>query len=408
MPNLSQYRNTAVRMLFAGIITLILASCNRQEEKSLPFSTDTYLADTTALGVVSVSFIKLTAQMAGHSEFNDYMKYPIQLYRIVYHTRYKDKPVLASGLISFPLNPPASMPELLVGNGLIFSNDEAPSNFSLPDHYTGFEFIGAMGYLTMIPDMLGFGASKDVLFPIHNYDYSATTMIDFYHACEEFIRHKEIKVSGRTFLSGYSQGAYIAVSTLKMAEEDISADITFDAAAVGAGGFDLVGLLDLAVENNYYSAPSHLALLLSSYNTIYDWNKPLSYFFKEPYAAEIPNLLSGTFTREEIDRHLPMHLDSLLTTHFLNGLADHSETEVIDALSDNSVYDWAPSTTLKIIHSIHDERIPFSDSEKMYNTMKANGAVNVTLTPIDSEGHFNSGFTFMKIVIPWLDSLRVN
>ena len=55
---------------------------------------------------------------------------------------------------------------------------------------------------------------------------------------------------------------------------------------------------------------------------------------------------------------------------------------------------------LRIIHSINDERIPFSDSEEMYNTMRANGSFSVSLIPIDSEGHFNSGFAFMLNVIP--------
>ena len=197
-----------------------MIGCNRQDEKPLPFASDTYLADTTDLGLVSSSFIKLTARLAGHEEFNDYMKYPIQLYKIVYHTTYKGNPVLASGLLSFPYGHRDSIPSMLVGNGLIFANDEAPSEFKLPDHYTGFEFVGSMGYFTMIPDMLGFGVSKDMIFPIHNYYYSARTMIDFYYACREFIHHRNLKVKDQTFLSGYSQGAHIAVSTLKMIEED--------------------------------------------------------------------------------------------------------------------------------------------------------------------------------------------
>ena len=347
-------------ILICGVIlATVLISCNREDEKPKPFASDTYLADTSNLGVVSASFIKLTANLAGHSEFNDYMKYPVVLYKIVYHTTFKGEPVLASGLISYPYSARDSIPQMLVGNGLVFADDEAPSEFKLPDHYTGFEFIGSMGYFTMIPDMLGFGVSKDLLFPIHNYYYSARTMIDFYHACEEFIRHKQLAVQEQTYLSGYSQGAYIATAALKMIEESKAEGIHIEAAAVGAGGFDLVSLLNLAIANNLYSAPSHLALLLSSYNIMYDWNRPLSDFFKEQYAAEIPGLLNGSYTREEIDTHLPAHLDSLLNPQFLSDLKENKETALTAALAENSVYDWAPQTTLRILHSIHDERIPF-------------------------------------------------
>ncbi len=389
----------------AGFIAVTLASCTHLEEKQDPFASDTYLTDTANLGIVSSSFIRITAGLAGHPEFNEYMKYPIQVYKIIYQTTYKGKPVLASGIVSYPAGLSDSIPVMLVGNGLIFANDEAPSEFDLPNHYTGFEFVGSMGYFTMIPDMLGFGISKDLLFPIHNYYYSAQTMIDFYHACKEFTDHLNLPVKQETYLSGYSQGGYIAVATLKVVEEDESSSIHIKAAAVGAGGYNLPALLERALESNFYSAPSHLALLLSSYNIVYDWNRPLTDFFNEPYAGEIPGLLGGAYTREEIDTHLPAHLDSLLNPIFLQKLKSGEETALIAALSENSVYDWAPHTTLRIVHSINDERIPFSDSEEMYNTMRKNGSVSVSLVPIDSEGHFNSGFTYMLNVIPWFDSL---
>jgi len=275
----------------------------------------------------------------------------------------------------------------------------------LPVNFTGFEFIASLGYFTLIPDMIGFGVSRDIPFPIHNFEHSANTMIDFIYAGEEFIRMNNLAVNGRKFLTGYSQGAYIAMATLKMIEERPVRDIKIEATAIGAGGFNLVNLLDHAVESNTYSAPSHLAVLLSSYNVLYDWNRPLSDFFQETYAEKIPELLNGSFDREEIDRQLAYNFDTLLNPVFLNGLKTHQEMDLISALQENCVDDWAPKSPLWIIHSIYDDRIPVTDSEDTYLKLVANGSESVTFTAIETSGHIESGITFVSIVLDWFDNL---
>jgi hypothetical protein len=146
--------------------------------------------------------------------------------------------------------------------------------------------------------------------------------------------------------------------------------------------------------------------LLSSYNIIYEWNRSLSDFFQEPYAAEIPNLLDGDYNREEIDAHLAYSFDSLLAPEFLINLKNHSEINLLSALEENSVYNWAPKTPLRILHSLHDDRIPLSDSEETYKTMVNKGSESVKFIPVDAQGHINSGIAFVEKVIPWFNSLR--
>lgn len=394
-------------------ILFILLSCNDNKYQSIfpdPESTpENWLVDTTDLGIVPVSFIRLTASLAGYPQFNDYMRYSIQLYKISYWTQYKGEYILASGLISYPVvDSTASIPLLMAGNGLIFSNEEAPSAFNLPENYTGFEFIASLGYFTLIPDMIGFGASKELLFPVQNYEHSARAMVHMYWAAEELLEGLPCSVNPNTFLTGYSQGGYIALATLKMIEENPDWGITVNATAVGAGGFNLTYLLKHLIENNTYSAPSHLALLLSSYNIMYNWKRPLSDFFQQPYAGKIPELLNGTYTRVEIDRQLAYSFDSLLNPYFLKNIKRNMETELTEALEINSVNDWAPSSNLRIIHSIYDERIPVFDSEETYRKMVAGGAENVSFTKLESEGHLNSGFEFINIVLLWFNELNAN
>jgi len=289
---------------------------------------------------------------------------------------------------------------------LTFADRDAPSSFDLPDNFTGFEFIGSLGYLTLIPDMIGFGISRNIMFPIHNYEHSAIAMIDFVYACNELVRELKIPANGKKFLAGYSQGGYIALSTLKMIEEKPVPDIKIEATAVGAGGFNLVNLLNHAIETNNYTAPSHIALLLSSYNIIYNWNRPLSDFFSEPFAGTIPELLDGEYDREQIDMHLTCKIDSLFNPLFLNNLKNYNETAIINALRENCIDDWAPKGKLRIIHSINDDRLPIADSEETFNKMVARGAENVTFTAIETPGHVNAGVSFIEIVIAWFKEME--
>ena len=52
------------------------------------------------------------------------------------------------------------------------------------------------------------------------------------------------------------------------------------------------------------------------------------------------------------------------------------------ALQENNLYDWTPQSTMHIIHGLADELVPFENSQLAYDTFIANGAEDVTLTPI--------------------------
>jgi pimeloyl-ACP methyl ester carboxylesterase len=243
---------------------------------------------------------------------------------------------------------------------------------------------------------------------MRNYEHTANAMIDFIYASEEFVKAIKLGVSGKKFLTGYSEGGYIAMATLKMIEERPASGISIDATAVGGGGYNLVNILKNEIINTTYDFPSDIAMLLYSYNSMYDWNRPLLDFFNEPYASRIPVLFNGEYNRQEINQQLTNSLDIFLNNDFLNNLRSDSDDELvlITALSNNSVDNWTPKSLLSIIHGRNDEIIPFSDSEETYNKMVANGSTSVTFTPIETGGHVDSGIEFIEIAVLWFNSLN--
>jgi len=402
------------------LAVIFLSSCSKGDSTSAsdgnvsPDKPGGYLVEGISLGEVSVSNIRLAAQEAGFpAQMGEYLKYSIKAYKIIYRTTYKGQSILASGLITYPTGIPDSMPTMIVGNIQTYADKYAPSEFAWSNFSSSFAAVaaalGSFGYFALIPDMIGYGESKGFIFPMQNYEYSANTVIDFIHASDEFIKAKKLQVNGKKFLAGYSEGGYIAMATLKMIEEKPDTGIKIDATAVGAGGYNLVNILNKIIINGdgTYSAPSHLVSLLYSYNSIYDWGHPLSDFFQEPYASIIPTLLSGEYEREEVDQQLTTSLDKLLNPVFLDNLRNNNEPDLINALKENSVDDWAPKSPLMLFHNTNDEKIPYSDSVETYNKMLSNGSQSVFFRDSNEPGsHVDSGKEFMLIATIWFEGMN--
>jgi len=411
-------RNDWLKKIFLmTILVIFLFACSQggdspstSGDSTTPQNPEGYLVKATSLAEISTSSLILAAQNAGFpAAVGQFMKYPIKVFKITYRTTYKGKPILASGLISCPTGVSDALPTLIVANIQSYTDIDAPSEFSLPNHFTPLAAFASAGYFTIIPDMIGYGVSKNTIFPMQNYEHSAIAMIDFIKACDEFFKANKMKVNNKKFLAGYSEGGYTALASLKMIEEKPVSDIKIEATAVGAGGYNLVGLLDKIVlhGDGTYSAPSHIVSLLYSYNVMYDWNRPLTDFFQEPYAGRIPGLLDGTHNREEIDSQLTTDLNRLLNPDFLSALKGHGEEELMNALIENSIDDWTPKGNLMLFHNRYDEKVPFGDTLETYQKMISRGAQNVVLRDTSQfESHVDSGVAFVVIVSLWFESMN--
>ncbi len=409
------------KFFLLGLSVIFLFACSQggdsssaSDHNASPDNSNVYLVESTSLGKVSADSIRKTALDAGLPvQAIAFMKHSIKLFKITYRTTYKGQSILASALITYPIAVPDPMPSMIVGNIQTFADRYAPSEFNLSDISTSFAAIAALagsaGYYTLVPDMIGSGVSKDIIYPMRNSEHAAKTMIDLIRAGDEFIKAKKIKVNGKKFIAGYSEGGYIAMATLKMIEERPIEGINITATAVGAGGYNLVRLLNKAIMegDGTYPSPCFPVSLIYSYNVFYEWGRPLSDFFQEPYAGRIPDLLSGQFTSDEIDAQLTYSLNSLLNPVFVDNLKNNNEPALINALSENSVDNWTPQGKLMIFHNVNDPLIPFSDSLATYNTMLSNGAQNLIFKDTDKiESHRDSATEFLIMASLWFESMN--
>ncbi|MBD1397055.1 alpha/beta fold hydrolase [Pontibacter sp. JH31] len=347
-------------------------------------------------------------QLAGAyaGSFKDQIKYDVAIYRMRYRTTYQNRETEASGLVALPVNRKSAAPVLSVQHGTIFQHDEAPS--AMVGGPTGFEVFAAGGYVTLIPDYLGFGASRHLLHPYYHQQYSGLAVVDMIKAAKALYAREGIAVSEQLFLAGYSEGGFVTLAAQKEIESNPAHGLRVTASGAGAGGYDLTEMLAGVTAGKPYSYPAYLAYVLMSYNKTYGWNRPLTDFYKEPYATRLAGLFNGQHSGGAINRELSTMPHELLSEQFLAGLRGEGEQVLKQALQANSFNNWVPQSPTRLYHGTADVIVPYANSEHTYNRMQAGGAPDLALVPIQGGTHSSSLIPMLTDLIPWMQSFEKN
>jgi pimeloyl-ACP methyl ester carboxylesterase len=303
-----------------------------------------------------------------------------------------------------PVGLTESAPLLSIQHGTTFVKDDAPS---VAGGYSGMELFAAAGYISLMPDFIGYGKSASVFHPYYDKEHSALAVIDMIKAAKQFLTKEDIQFNDKLFLAGYSEGGYVTLAAAQEIETNPDHELSISAVAAGAGGYDLKEMLSGISTNTYYSYPAYLAFVLMSYNNTYGWNKPLTYFFQQKYADALSTYMNGEFEGYEINQKLTTDLTKLFNPEFYARLKDPSqEVELKQAILKNSVDGWNTSVPLRLYHGTKDEIIPYHNSEVTLDNFKVAGSGQVTLTLIPNGTHGSSFMPMMQDFIPWFISLK--
>jgi len=381
-----------------------LGSCNPDDEYTpTPPDTDNFLVSADFIATVPQPALKALALNAGYGIYAPFIQHEVSFYKIVYKIKYEGEEIEASGLLAIPQGMDRAPALLSAQHGTQFLDAETPSGF--PNSFSPFVIFAAAGYATVIPDYIGYGVSDDILHPYFDQKYSARAVVNMIKAAKEYLKQEQVAINNNLFLVGYSEGGYVTMAAQKEIETDPSHDLALTAVAAGAGAYDLSLMLELIAEAKTYSNPALLAFIVQAYNTTYNWHRPLTDFFQEPYAAKIPGLLDGSKSVDAINSELPDSTAKLFNTNFFASLQDPGkETDLRQALENNSFLNWVPESPTRLYHGTADETISYQISEATYNRFKAAGATNVTLLPIPGGTHQTSIEPMMGDVVPWFAS----
>ncbi len=309
----------------------------------------------------------------------------IQAYRIVYKTKNTDNTdINASGILLVPK--PLSgetFPLVSQQHGTIFDESQSPSYFaSTSEAGTIGALFASSGYIVSFPDYIGYGESKGVPHPYLHRQTEASASLDMLRAAREFISTNKIGWNNRTMLTGYSQGGHATMSLLKLMEDQFPTEFTLVAASCGAGPYNVEGFMQDLVNTTTHGISQYNNLyvwVLQTYNRVYGLNRPMSFYFKNPYAADV----QANGTRSNIR----VSINTAFTDAFRTGLNSGSDADFLKAVRDNNVFDWKPKTPLQLYHGNADNQVFYRNSTDALAAMKARAATDVTLFTAQGKDH---------------------
>jgi pimeloyl-ACP methyl ester carboxylesterase len=388
-------------ILFAATI-----SCDTSDSSIDTAPDPEYLVSYDLSRSITQQQLMTILNLAGQQQAEVYISYDLDIYRIVYNTiDLQGEPVEASGAIIVPRE--AENPGLLaIQHATIFSNDEAPSVDS------GFltvinkkSIFASQGYITFLPDYLGYGSTADLTHPFQHRETLASASYDMIKAGLEFIEVNNLTPSDYAVnMIGYSEGAYATLALAERVEKNSSA-ITPGLISMGGGLFDITKTAEYLVENisQLNECVACYAFFIYAYHQIYNLEKPLGYYFQSPFEKEIENgLFLGNYSISQINSRLPEASKDLFKESFLENFAQGNETDLRGALSENDLF-YTPQASVLITHGTNDRVAPIFNSDEFYDRGRAAGKNDITYVRSNGETHGSGFFTW---AIETLEHLR--
>ena len=304
----------------------------------------------TLIGTVSASAVSaaLPVSIAGTVR----PLYAVDAYKLTYTTTDTAGHIItASGLVAIPRKTGAlASPVLGYQHATIKTDAEAPSNHATADEPA--ILFASLGYLVSAADYIGYGATKGTPHPYLLAAPTAASVADFLTASNRWRQSKAILDNGQLFLTGYSEGAYASMATLRRMTQNRSGTLPA-LTYLGAGPYSVTQTLNDMVDAARARNPVVGALI----------NPGFLRFLGANDRANVRNLLLLTAVGDQSD----IFWDGTFLDNFL---AD--DNAAVNGQS--NVVDWTPQSPITFFHGRDDTTVSYANTTLAYQAMLGHGA----------------------------------
>lgn len=316
--------------------------------------------------------------------------------------------VTLSGKISVPMG---KQPKgiILFEHYTISANSEAPSQNGTADAKNFRD-----DYILVIPDYIGYGATKDRIPPYLDGALTARNSVDMLLAAKPVIDSIRAGVwSDSIYVIGYSQGGAAALWTLRLLEEQYAKWFHVKACYAGSGPYDVATTYDLAVASDKIYMPLTIPMLVLGTSEAYGLNLRRADFFTpamDKYyedlmaSKQLPVMtialrvpvyrLSYWLTADGRDKSQPE--TQRLYRGFLRSSLVHYPIDNHPLFRDSICPEWKPKAPTYVFHSTKDDIVPFSNAEHLRRCWSE--APNITYDFAYYGNHFSAMLTFFSKV----------
>jgi hypothetical protein len=308
---------------FAVVFTLLLAACNGSDDGIGPIGTGTGTGTgaTPAEGTLLQSPAQLVStesspslladlNLATNAQLLSISGTPIcdvLIYKIQYETvGGANEATTASGALMVPsglgANCSGSRPIVLYAHGTTTEKSFDMTDLNNAEALALAAVFASQGYIVVAPNYAGYDTST---LPYHPYLIAAQQsrdMIDALTAARTALplaSASHTKDSGKLFITGYSQGGYVAMATHRAMQ---AAGMTVTASAPMSGPYALAAFADAVFYGEVNGgATISTTMLLTAYQAAYgNVYANATDVFAPQYATGIGSLLPTTLTRSEL------------------------------------------------------------------------------------------------------------
>ena len=261
--------------------------------------------------------------------------------------------------------------------------------------------VAAKGYAVIMPDYIGFGATRDRIHPYLHARSTARSVIDMALAVKPYLKHigKEPE-SDEVILFGYSQGGGITMSVMQMIQDEYSEELPIKKAYAGGGCYDLNATYDDAISSGKTGIPCAIPMLILGMNEGEDLDLDMADFFQ-------PRLLENYDEWINSKKYSLGQIDDLMGTGDLNELltaaaqdkTNPNTAELYKAFFFNSTLHFVPASPVYLFHTRTDDCVPFINA---LHALQAYKGCDVEYDFGDYGSHSNGAVTFILKVVGML------
>lgn len=345
-----------------------------------------------------------------YSEIRAVTKYHVDVYQVIYETIDPwGVPTTASGAVLVPRSYSRYMPTpalLSLQRGTVFYDQDVPSTGNMPDWGIWRGLLPASaGYITAMPDLLGFGAAKHM---VHTYlaaEPSARATIDMLRAVRQLAQAMNWPIRDEVFLTGLSQGGHATLATQREIEAHHLDEFKLAASAPASGPYFLSAVANSLFTSDTLIAPQVSSLLLLTYNDLY-LQKPLSDFFQYPYNERVLDIHNKNNTNAEVIAELPAGSTTLLyTEEFLDLFRNQGEQDLKAAFTNNDMHaGWQPVAPIRFFHGENDSIVPLIQAQAAVAGL-SHHSYTPELVVIEGAEHLQTIVPYTLLTIQWFNQI---
>ncbi|HST84336.1 MAG TPA: hypothetical protein VLL08_21545 [Kineosporiaceae bacterium] len=334
--------------------------------------------------------------------------YGVTLYRLLYRTiDERGRATTASGLLVLPRNPARpALTTVSYGHGTQVFRGGAPSVTDDTWETAPPITYASAGFAAVAPDYLGLGLGPGQ-HPWMHVPSEVTASVDMLRAARSFAVRSRIALRPDVVVTGFSQGASVAMGTARALQAGQAPGFRLSAVAPVSGVYDfrrseIPALLDGRLQQNWSVA--YLSYLFVSWNRLYGLYDSPADVFQAPYDRILPELFNGEHPGEEVSAALPSSVDRLLTDHAVQMLR-HPSANLATALrmADATCISWTPRVPVRLYATTTDEQAAYQNSLACQSALVASGR-QAPIIDVGDTDHGGSNVRATAEIARWLSA----